>query len=208
MKLITKGNFDVISPEAIDEANGYVYFMASPANATQKYLYRAGLDGAGEADDEERAKRHHERLQQVLHGAGDEAERVHEALRGGLSECRDGVAGVTRRRAQGDETPARTVNRLPGAPSRGGQPDVSAPVVPNPVSQAQRAGGAGSRLGGDAAARPSQARATHGTVATGPTGFAHSPYALHATGATGRSGAVPTSGRATPHASCGVVPPA
>ncbi|PLK45428.1 DPP IV N-terminal domain-containing protein [Emticicia sp. TH156] len=47
--LITKGNFDVISPEAIDEANGYVYFMASPANATQKYLYRAGLDGAGEA---------------------------------------------------------------------------------------------------------------------------------------------------------------
>ena len=48
--LITKGNYDVISPEEIDEANGYVYFTASPANATQKYLYRTKLDGSGEAE--------------------------------------------------------------------------------------------------------------------------------------------------------------
>lgn len=48
--LITKGNFDVIAPEQIDEATGYVYFTASPANATQKYLYRTKLDGTGEAE--------------------------------------------------------------------------------------------------------------------------------------------------------------
>lgn len=48
--LITKGNFDVIAPEQIDEANGYVYFTASPTNATQKYLYRTKLDGTGEAE--------------------------------------------------------------------------------------------------------------------------------------------------------------
>ena len=48
--LITKGNYDVISPEEIDEANGYVYFTASPDNATQKYLYRTKLNGTGEAE--------------------------------------------------------------------------------------------------------------------------------------------------------------
>ncbi|HEY1054194.1 MAG TPA: DPP IV N-terminal domain-containing protein, partial [Emticicia sp.] len=49
-KLITKGNYDVIAPEQIDEATGYVYFTASPANATQKYLYKARLDGSSEAE--------------------------------------------------------------------------------------------------------------------------------------------------------------
>ncbi|MBA4852562.1 S9 family peptidase [Emticicia sp. BO119] len=48
--LITKGNYDVIAPEQIDEATGYVYFTASPTNATQKYLYRTRLDGTGEAE--------------------------------------------------------------------------------------------------------------------------------------------------------------
>lgn len=40
---ITKGNYDIISIEAIDEKNGLVYFMASPDNATQKYLYKITL---------------------------------------------------------------------------------------------------------------------------------------------------------------------
>jgi dipeptidyl-peptidase-4 len=48
--LITKGNYDVIAPEQIDETSGYVYFTASPTNATQKYLYKAKLDGSGEAE--------------------------------------------------------------------------------------------------------------------------------------------------------------
>ena len=32
---------------AVSEADGIVYFMASPDNATQRYLYRARLDGSG-----------------------------------------------------------------------------------------------------------------------------------------------------------------
>lgn len=48
--LITKGDYDVIAPEQIDETTGYVYFTASPTNATQKYLYRTKLDGSGEAE--------------------------------------------------------------------------------------------------------------------------------------------------------------
>lgn len=49
-KLITKGNFDVMQINAIDEKSGYVYFSASPDNATQKYLYRTKLDGSGKAE--------------------------------------------------------------------------------------------------------------------------------------------------------------
>jgi dipeptidyl-peptidase-4 len=43
--LITKGNYDVISIDMIDETLGYVYFIASPDNATQKYLYKIKLSG-------------------------------------------------------------------------------------------------------------------------------------------------------------------
>ncbi len=49
-KLITKGNYDVMQINAVDEASGYVYFSASPDNATQKYLYRTKLDGSGKAE--------------------------------------------------------------------------------------------------------------------------------------------------------------
>jgi dipeptidyl-peptidase-4 len=48
--LITKGNYDVITVDAIDEKSGYVYFNASPDNATQEYLYRVKLDGSGNAE--------------------------------------------------------------------------------------------------------------------------------------------------------------
>jgi dipeptidyl-peptidase-4 len=43
--LITVGNFDVTNIVRIDEKGNYVYFMASPTNATQQYLYRSRLDG-------------------------------------------------------------------------------------------------------------------------------------------------------------------
>jgi dipeptidyl-peptidase-4 len=46
-KLITNGNYDVIDISTIDEEGGYIYFLASPENATQKYLYRTKLDGSG-----------------------------------------------------------------------------------------------------------------------------------------------------------------
>lgn len=48
--LITVGNYDVMDITCIDEKGGYVYFMASPENGTQKYLYRITLDGKGKAE--------------------------------------------------------------------------------------------------------------------------------------------------------------
>ncbi len=48
--LLTPGKYDLITIEAIDEKGGYVYFMASPDNATQQYLYRIGLDGKGKLE--------------------------------------------------------------------------------------------------------------------------------------------------------------
>jgi dipeptidyl-peptidase-4 len=48
--LLTKGNYDLIRTNAIDEKGGYVYFMASPENATQQYLYRVPLDGKGKLE--------------------------------------------------------------------------------------------------------------------------------------------------------------
>lgn len=49
-KLITKGNFDVIELKYTDELNGYLYYIASPENATQKYLYRCKLNGNGKSE--------------------------------------------------------------------------------------------------------------------------------------------------------------
>ncbi len=50
MELITKGDFDVININCIDEEGGYVYYIASPTNYTQRYLYRSRLDGKGTAE--------------------------------------------------------------------------------------------------------------------------------------------------------------
>jgi dipeptidyl-peptidase-4 len=44
-KLLTPGNYDVISLENIDEVGGKIYFLASPTNATQRYLYQVPLKG-------------------------------------------------------------------------------------------------------------------------------------------------------------------
>ena len=47
MDLITKGEFDVVNINCIDPNSGYVYYIASPENYTQRYLYRSKLDGTG-----------------------------------------------------------------------------------------------------------------------------------------------------------------
>src|SRR5690606_31072094 len=44
-KPITRGDYDVMGIDRIDEAGGYIYFSASPGNATQRYLYRVKLSG-------------------------------------------------------------------------------------------------------------------------------------------------------------------
>lgn len=46
-KLITVGNYDVLELKYIDEQNDYLYFLASPENATQKYLYKCRLKDGG-----------------------------------------------------------------------------------------------------------------------------------------------------------------
>src|SRR5438128_7797544 len=48
--LITKETFDVISIEGVDEKTGWLYYIASPDNATQRYLYRTKLSGSGETE--------------------------------------------------------------------------------------------------------------------------------------------------------------
>lgn len=48
--LLTNGNFDVIAMKYFDETANQVYFMASPENATQKYLYKMKLDGKGKLE--------------------------------------------------------------------------------------------------------------------------------------------------------------
>ncbi|MDQ2854692.1 MAG: S9 family peptidase [Acidobacteriota bacterium] len=51
VKCITPGDFDVTSVERVDDAHGFVYFEASPKNATQRYLFRERLDGSGKAEE-------------------------------------------------------------------------------------------------------------------------------------------------------------
>jgi len=45
--LLTSGASDIIRRGRVDEAGGWFYYLASPDNATQCYLYRVRLDGRG-----------------------------------------------------------------------------------------------------------------------------------------------------------------
>jgi dipeptidyl-peptidase 4 len=49
VQLITPGAYDVIELGSVDEKAGQLYFIASPENATQRYLYRSPLDGSQNA---------------------------------------------------------------------------------------------------------------------------------------------------------------
>jgi dipeptidyl-peptidase 4 len=46
-RLVTKGAFDVLEIKGVDDKGGWLYFIASPDNPTQRYLFRARLDGKG-----------------------------------------------------------------------------------------------------------------------------------------------------------------
>ncbi len=48
--LITPGQYDVISLDAVDEAAGLLYVTASPDDATGRFLYRVRLDGRGKPE--------------------------------------------------------------------------------------------------------------------------------------------------------------
>ena len=45
--LVTKGSYDVVRPLAYDEQNKEVYFIASPENPTERYLYKTSVKGNG-----------------------------------------------------------------------------------------------------------------------------------------------------------------
>lgn len=45
--LVTKGDFDVIDLKHVNQQKGFVYYLASPHNATQQYLYKTKLNGKG-----------------------------------------------------------------------------------------------------------------------------------------------------------------
>lgn len=47
VRLLTPGDYDVVSIERIDDKNGWMYFIASPSDATQRYLYRTSLTKPG-----------------------------------------------------------------------------------------------------------------------------------------------------------------
>ena len=42
--LLTRGDYDIDEIKCIDEANNYIYFTASPYNATQLYMYRVNIE--------------------------------------------------------------------------------------------------------------------------------------------------------------------
>jgi len=48
--LVTRGNFDVVSLERLTRDEKWIYFIASPDNATQRYLYRAPLDASADPE--------------------------------------------------------------------------------------------------------------------------------------------------------------
>jgi dipeptidyl-peptidase-4 len=50
VRLVTRGDFDVVGGIAVDEAGGWLYYSASPTDATQRFLYRSRLDGSRPAE--------------------------------------------------------------------------------------------------------------------------------------------------------------
>jgi dipeptidyl-peptidase-4 len=59
VRLVTRGAFDLHNPASafgqplvagVDSAKGWIYYTASPENATQLYLYRSRLDGRGKPE--------------------------------------------------------------------------------------------------------------------------------------------------------------
>jgi dipeptidyl-peptidase-4 len=50
VRSLTPGSFDVMDFLGTDPEEQWIYYIASPENATQRYLYRARLDGKGAPD--------------------------------------------------------------------------------------------------------------------------------------------------------------
>ena len=49
-RLLTPGDYDVLSVDAVDEKGGWLYVTASPDDATKRFLYRVRMDGKGKPE--------------------------------------------------------------------------------------------------------------------------------------------------------------
>jgi len=47
VRLLTPGDYDVLSVNAVDEKGGWLYVTASPSDATRRFVYRVAIDGSG-----------------------------------------------------------------------------------------------------------------------------------------------------------------
>ena len=50
VRLLTPGDFDVVTVTAVDARGGWLYYIASPDDPAQRFLYRSRLDGRGEPE--------------------------------------------------------------------------------------------------------------------------------------------------------------
>jgi dipeptidyl-peptidase-4 len=50
VRLVTRGGFDVLEVTGVDDKGGWLYYVASPDNPAQKYLFRTRLDGKGKVE--------------------------------------------------------------------------------------------------------------------------------------------------------------
>ncbi len=49
-RLVTKGEYDILQIKGIDPKGGWLYYVASPDNPVQRYLFRTRLDGKGKPE--------------------------------------------------------------------------------------------------------------------------------------------------------------
>ena len=50
VRLLTPGDYDIVSVDAVDEKGGWLYVTASPEDATKRFIYRVRLDGKGKPE--------------------------------------------------------------------------------------------------------------------------------------------------------------
>jgi len=50
VRLLTPGDYDVVSVDAVDEKGGWLYITASPEDPTKRFIYRVRMDGKGQPE--------------------------------------------------------------------------------------------------------------------------------------------------------------
>ena len=97
--LLTPWDMDIVGVELIDDAGGWLYFIASPDNPTQRYLYRSRLDGSGDP----------ERLTPEAHAGWNTYQLSHDGAWGFQSHAAFGTPSTVRLVALPDHETVRTM---------------------------------------------------------------------------------------------------